>query len=1112
MKERLRTHRTCLPTRVILKRTIGSTICLAAALVVAMLAGNANASEITWETAVPIDNAGAFVNTSGSLVAAINSDTAGDNASINGVNFQGTNQAGWNAGVTGAGGITISSNATEGNFGSTFVQGGGPPPTITNSAISNLIGSGIWNPQTVTLTGLRPGDTYVIQIIGNDSRNGRHEGYVTLLSDGVNDVATSLTNGTAGQNPLSNSATTAANPRLPGNAIVGTFIADGTTQSFDLQGTLDGGASFSGGRAQINGFQLRTIPAPTPSGLVHPGISHTRSDLERMKLMIEADVEPWASTFQALSTHPRAQHTIPINVLTDHDLAFRTEFNSSSDNYLINDSTTAYLNALMWYFTGDARHAEKSIEVFNTWKVLRRNTEIPLVSGRVNRLIEAAEIIKHTYDGWDPVEMQEFADMLVYPGYSNTTVPQAAIDSRDVSFYWRCYNGDPQRIGNQGLSAARLVMAMGIFLDNEIMYDRAVRMLRGQPHRADDVPYQSGPAINGAQIPTCEFYEQHELLGFESTIPDFGFNEVIGHYIHENGQSQEADRDQAHPLGGIATIMLMSDIAWNQGDDLFSELDNRALLGLEFHTRYNLSFDLSFPDQPAPWEPTVESGEFFQRFVRNGRRFALKVNPGINCDQVTVSRGGTNLQPVYELPLSHYRDRLGLPVDDYKWTQRGRDYYVSQLGIVEGITDTIQYPQYGSLFYPRVSPGDPISGFSSDGLPVFTMHMIPNTIEAENFDYFPIDGEGRTYSDSTIGNTGFAYRVDSDVDVEESAQGDIYVGQTADGEFLTYTVSVPEDGNYDIQARVSAANGVSSIMFSFDGVDVTGAVAVPQTGSSESWSIITVAQNVVLSRGVHQLRIDTLGALSLDYFVIDESVSPLDISFAVQGSNTAPTVSNSDLAQTEYLSSSAVSSEQISTRHQELFNGQIGDENSSTTVPGLVRLNSGDSLTINFDTSVNIDGYDITQIDSVFGWSTLNGGRSNQGYSIRFNLVGGASFVEPAQHWAPNDPAFFWTKVSFTDANGGTIISGVESITFDFTETANASGLLIAREIDIFGVPINTFLHGDVNRDGFVSFLDISPFIDVLSSGVFQAEADCNQDGVVNFFDISPFIQALTNS
>ena len=49
----------------------------------------------------------------------------------------------------------------------------------------------------------------------------------------------------------------------------------------------------------------------------------------------------------------------------------------------------------------------------------------------------------------------------------------------------------------------------------------------------------------------------------------------------------------------------------------------------------------------------------------------------------------------------------------------------------------------------------------------------------------------------------------------------------------------------------------------------------------------------------------------------------------------------------------------------------------------------------------------------------------------------------------------------------------------------------------------------DVNRDGAVNFLDISPFISVLSGGDFQAEADCNEDGSVNFLDISPFIVAL---
>lgn len=50
------------------------------------------------------------------------------------------------------------------------------------------------------------------------------------------------------------------------------------------------------------------------------------------------------------------------------------------------------------------------------------------------------------------------------------------------------------------------------------------------------------------------------------------------------------------------------------------------------------------------------------------------------------------------------------------------------------------------------------------------------------------------------------------------------------------------------------------------------------------------------------------------------------------------------------------------------------------------------------------------------------------------------------------------------------------------------------------------FVLGDINLDGVVSFLDINPFITLLSNGEFQPEADCNQDGVVNFLDITPWI------
>ena len=53
-------------------------------------------------------------------------------------------------------------------------------------------------------------------------------------------------------------------------------------------------------------------------------------------------------------------------------------------------------------------------------------------------------------------------------------------------------------------------------------------------------------------------------------------------------------------------------------------------------------------------------------------------------------------------------------------------------------------------------------------------------------------------------------------------------------------------------------------------------------------------------------------------------------------------------------------------------------------------------------------------------------------------------------------------------------------------------------------------LFGDINLDGSVNFLDISPFIALLSSGTYQCEADINEDVVVNFLDISPFIVLLS--
>ena len=65
---------------------------------------------------------------------------------------------------------------------------------------------------------------------------------------------------------------------------------------------------------------------------------------------------------------------------------------------------------------------------------------------------------------------------------------------------------------------------------------------------------------------------------------------------------------------------------------------------------------------------------------------------------------------------------------------------------------------------------------------------------------------------------------------------------------------------------------------------------------------------------------------------------------------------------------------------------------------------------------------------------------------------------------------------------------------------------------DVSNVVMNPVLKGDVNLDGGVTFLDINPFIGVLSTNGFQLEADCDCDGAVTFLDIQPFINILAGS
>jgi hypothetical protein len=94
-----------------------------------------------------------------------------------------------------------------------------------------------------------------------------------------------------------------------------------------------------------------------------------------------------------------------------------------------------------------------------------------------------------------------------------------------------------------------------------------------------------------------------------------------------------------------------------------------------------------------------------------------------------------------------------------------------------------------------------------------------------------------------------------------------------------------------------------------------------------------------------------------------------------------------------------------------------------------------------------------------------------------------------------------------------TSVSGGNSLTLtgeaaDFFSLDATSGNSLVLEF-LGGIIVGPRL-GDVNLDQVVDALDIAPFIDRVSSGVFQPEADVNEDAVVDALDIAPFIQILS--
>ncbi len=162
---------------------------------------------------------------------------------------------------------------------------------------------------------------------------------------------------------------------------------------------------------------------------------------------------------------------------------------------------------------------------------------------------------------------------------------------------------------------------------------------------------------------------------------------------------------------------------------------------------------------------------------------------------------------------------------------------------------------------PKVITLDEMPGWNSfcayDGV----LSSVPGLIEAENFG---ICGAGTSYADSDTINVPGYYRDDTGVDIDTMDAGGYCLSDIVSGEWTVYPVHIDTMGTYVLELGVASDMDGKGFHIEMNGIDITGAINVPNTGGMQAWDTLSIPLDV-LEAGSRDLRL----VMDTDGFSID---------------------------------------------------------------------------------------------------------------------------------------------------------------------------------------------------------------------------------------------------
>jgi Alginate lyase len=307
--------------------------------------------------------------------------------------------------------------------------------------------------------------------------------------------------------------------------------------------------------------QQTAVPAPAdaPAVFTHPGVGVSRAQLDFVRAKVQAGAEPWTNAFNQAKNSKYASLT-----RTPTPRAVVECGSYSNPNYGCTDeredAIAAYTDALLWYITRDDRYAQKAIQLMDAWSATIRdhtNSNAPLQTAwSASSWPKAAEIIKHVYGNWP--NAGRFGTML-----RNVYLPEII-------------NGSNSN-GNWELSMTEAIQGIGVFLDDQTVYDKAISLYR-------------------VRVPAFVYLESDGPLPKTKPSQNLNTREKIiaywqGQDTFVNGLTQETCRDFTHTGYGISSISHVLETSRIQGIDLYPEFGERLRHALGFQSRWERNLE-----------------------------------------------------------------------------------------------------------------------------------------------------------------------------------------------------------------------------------------------------------------------------------------------------------------------------------------------------------------------------------------------------------------------------------------------------------------------------------------------------------------------------------------